>query len=546
LSYNECMKKTADYLTIPPTIEDLQKRLELLEKKNAELEAKLKKHNELEAKLKWFEEQFRLQQQKRFGISSEKIHPNQLELFNETENEANPDLPEPALESITYQRRRKKRGHREAMLENLPVETVEYRLSPDQQVCSCCNGALHEMSTEVRQELKFIPAELKVVKHVRYVYACRHCEHEELETPIVTAPMPTPVYSGSLASPSLMAHIMNQKYGDGLPLYRQEKQFARLGVALSRQTIANWMIHGANQWLCLIYHRMHQLLLKQDILHADETTLQVLREPNRPATSKSYLWLYRTGKEGPPAILYDYQETRSGKNAKEFLNGFKGYLQVDGYAGYHKVPDVTLVGCWAHARRKFDEALKALSPAKRQTSGTAAAEGLLFCNKLYKIERDLKELTPEERFEKRLKLSKPVIDAFLTWLKIQESKVLPKSAIGQAITYSLNQWEKLEAFLKDGRLEIDNNRSERSIKPFVIGRKNWLFSNTPRGARSSAIIYSIVETAKENGLNPYYYLRYLFEELPNMDTTDENALDKLLPWSETLPIHCRVFNQLST
>jgi transposase len=305
------------------------------------------------------------------------------------------------------------------------------------------------------------------------------------------------------------------------------------------------MIYGANQWLRLIYHRMHQLLLKQDILHADETTLQVLREPNRPATSKSYLWLYRTGREGPPAILYDYQETRSGKNAKEFLTGFKGYIQVDGYAGYHKVPDVTLVGCWAHARRKFDEALKALPSAKRLTSGTAAAEGLLYCNQLYKIERQLKELTPEERYEKRLELSKPVLDAFLTWLKIQESKVLPKSALGQAITYSLNQWEKLEAFLKDGRLEIDNNRSERSIKPFVIGRKNWLFSNTPRGARSSAIIYSIVETAKENGLNPYYYLRYLFEKLPNMDTTDENALDKLLPWSETLPIHCRVFNQLS-
>lgn len=529
------MKKTADFPTPNPTIENLQKHLEMLEKKNAELEAKVK----------WFEEQFRLQQQKRFGISSEKTNPDQLELFNETENEANPDLPEPALESITYQRRRKKRGHREAMLENLPVETVEYRLSPEQQVCSCCNGALHEMSTEVRQEIKFIPAELKVVKHVRYVYACRQCEREELETPIVTAPMPKPVYSGSLASPSLMAHIMNQKYVDGLPLYRQEKQFTRLGVALSRQTIANWMIYGADQWLNLIYDCIHQVLLKQDILHADETTLQVLREPNRPVASKSYIWLYRTGKEGPPAILYDYQETRSGKNAKEFLTGFKGYLQVDGYAGYHKVPDVTLVGCWAHARRKFDEALKALPSAKRLTSGTAAAEGLLFCNQLYKIERDLKELTPEERFEKRLELSKPVMDAFLTWLKIQESKVLPKSAIGQAITYSLNQWEKLEAFLKDGRLEIDNNRSERSIKPYVIGRKNWLFSNTPRGARSSAIIYSIVETAKENGLNPYYYLRYLFEELPNMDTTDEIALDKLLPWSETLPIHCRVFNQLS-
>jgi transposase len=538
------MEKTTNLSTSNPTIEDLQKRLEMLEKKNAELEAKLKKQNELETKLKWFEEQFRLQQQKRFGISSEKTNPDQLELFNEVEKEANPDIPEPALESITYQRRRKKRGHREAMLENLPVETVEYRLSDTEQVCSCCGGALHEMSTEVRQELKYIPAELKVVKHVQYIYSCRHCERDEIETPIVTAPMPRPVYSGSLASPSLMAHITNQKYVDGLPLYRQEKQFARFGVSLSRQTLANWMIYGANQWLNVLYDRMHQLLLKQDILHADETTLQVLREPGRPATSSSYLWLYRTGKEGPPTILYDYQETRSGKNAKEFLTGFKGYLQVDGYAGYHKVPDVILVGCWAHARRKFDEALKALPSSKRMTSVTAT-EGLQFCNQLFAIERDLKDLKPDERYEKRLERSKPVLDAFLSWLKIQKSKVLPKSALGQAITYCLNQWDKLEAFLRDGRLELDNNRSERSIKPFVIGRKNWLFSNTPKGARASAIIYSIVETAKENDLNPYYYLRYLFEMLPNIDTTNDSILDKLLPWSKTLPIYCKVFNKLS-
>ncbi|MFD2444114.1 IS66 family transposase [Bacillus sp. CGMCC 1.16607] len=530
--------------TTNTTIEELQKRLEQLEKKNAELEAKLEKQNELEAKLKWFEEQFRLYQQKRFGISSEKTHPDQLELFNEVEKESNPDLPEPTLESITYQRRRKKRGHRELMLENLPVETVEYRLSSEKQVCSCCSGTLHEMSTEVRQELKFIPAELKVVKHVRYVYSCRHCEREEIETPIKTAAMPNPVISGSLASPSLLAHIMSQKYVDGLPLYRQEKQFARLGVALSRQTFANWMVYGASNWLSILYNRMHQLLLLRDILHADESSLQVLHEPGRPATSKSYLWLYRTGRIGPAITLYDYQETRAGENAKKFLKDFKGYLQVDGYPGYHKVPGATLIGCWAHARRKFDEALKAV-PASKRVGSLTAADGLYFCNQLYTIERELKDLTSEERYEKRLESSKPVLDAFLVWLKKQEQNVAQKSKLGEAIIYCLNQWEKLEAFLKDGRLEIDNNRSERSIKPFVIGRKNWLFANTPKGARSSAIIYSIVETAKENGLNPYYYLRYLFEVLPNMDIKDESALDKLLPWSTTLPIYCRVFNQLS-
>lgn len=538
------MKKTTKTSTSNPTIEELLQRLELLEKQNAELEAKLKKQEELEAELHRLKEQLRLQQLKRFGISSEKLNPDQLELtlFNEVEKEANPQLPEPTLEIITY-RRKKQRGQRKIMLENLPVETIEYRLSEEEQVCSCCSGNLHEMSTEVRQELKYIPAEVKVVKHVRYVYSCRHCEQEAIETPVQTAPMPKPVISGSLASPSILAHIMSQKYVEGLPLYRQEKQFHRMGLALSRQTMANWMIYGADRWFTPLYDRMHHLLLKLDIVHADETTLQVLREPGRPATSNSYLWLYRTGIEGPPIVLYDYQETRAGENPKKFLNGFKGYLQVDGYAGYHKVENVTIVGCLAHARRAFSDVLKAL-PAN-SIKPVTATEGLQFCNQLFSIERKLKELDPKERYEQRLKQSKPVLDAFLSWLKIQEQKVLPKSGLGKAITYCLNQWDKLVAFLEDGRLEIDNNRSERSIKSVVIGRKAWLFSNTPQGARASAIIYSIVETAIANGLNPYYYLRYLFEQLPNIDLTDEMALDQLLPWSSSIPVNCIVFNKLS-
>ncbi|MGG5253704.1 IS66 family transposase [Neobacillus sp. SM06] len=540
------MKKNNTYLP-NPTIEELLKRLEALEKQNAELEAKLKEQNELEIKVKWLEEQLHLLQHKRFGASSEKTLPGQLDLFNEVENESNLELPEPEpepeLESITYKRRRKKPGHREAMLENLPVETIEYRLPEEEQVCSCCGGALHEMSTEVRQELIYIPAELKVKKHVQYVYSCRHCEDEEIETPIQTASMPKPAIPGSLASPSILSHIMTQKYVEGLPLYRQEKQFTRMGINLSRQTFANWMIIGADRWLSALYNRMHTLLLKLDILQADETTLQVLHEPDRPATSKSYLWLYRTGKEGPPIIVYDYQETRAGENPKNFLNGFKGYLQVDGYAGYHKVPDVTLVGCWAHSRRGFTDALKSL-PAN-STKPVTATEGLNYCNQLFAIERKLKELDPKDRYEARLKQSKPVLDIFFEWLKIQEQKVLPKSALGKAVAYCLNQWDKLVAFLEDGRLEIDNNRSERSIKPVIIGRKNWLFANTPKGARSSAIIYSIVETAIANGLNPYYYLRYLFEMLLNMDMTDENALDKLLPWSPSIPVSCVAFNRIS-
>jgi len=495
----------------------------------------------LEAKLKWYEEQFRLSQQRRFGSSSEKTNSDQLSLFNEAEDTADSAIEEPTVQEITY-KRKKQRGQREQKLENLPTETIEYRLPTEEQVCSCCGGELHEMSTEVRKEIEVIPAQVKVKEHVRYVYSCRHCEHNEIETPIVTAKMPAPVFPGSLASPSAMAYTMTQKYVESMPLYRQEKHLERFGISISRQTLSNWNIYGANTWLSPIYNRMHEHLLMQDILHADESTLQVLSEPDRPATSKSYMWLYRTGRMGPPIVLYDYQKTRAAKHPIRFLEGFQGYLHVDGYAGYNGISNVTLVGCWAHARRKFTEALKAL-PESAKTTHVKAKEGLEFCNQLFEIERKLKDVSPNERYEQRLERSQPIMEAFSAWLREQTPKVLSKSALGQAIKYCRNQWEKLEAFLKDGRLEIDNNRGERSIKPFVIGRKNWIFSNTGKGAKSSAIIYSIVETAKENGLNPFNYLKFLFEQLPNMDITDKNKLDQFLPWSTSIPQECRVPNK---
>lgn len=373
------------------------------------------------------------------------------------------------------------------------------------------------------------------------MYACRHCEREEIRTPIVTAPMPKPLYPGSLASPSIMAYVMIQKYVDSQPLYRQEQQFARLGLTISRQTLANWMMYGADQWLSLLTDRMKEHLLKQDILHADEMTLQVLREPGKSAESQSYLWLYRTGRMGPPIVLYDYRPTRGGENPRNYLSGFSGYLHVDGYPGYHKVKDVMLIGCWAHARHKYDEALKAL-PSSQDKTETAAQQGLGFCNQLFAIERELKDAIPEQRYTIRLERSRPVLDAYLAWIHQQRPRKLPKSKLGEAIAYSMNQWDKLTGFLKDGRLEIDNNRSERAIKPFIIGRKNWLFANTPRRAKASAIIYSVIETAKENGLNPFKYLMYLFEQLPQLsDPKDTEALDKLLPWSTSLPLTCRVF-----
>ena len=413
---------------------DLQKQVAVLERKVAELTAKLD----------WYERQYRLAMQQRYGSSSERTAPEQRQLFNEAEAEAKPTLPEPTVETITY-RRKKKVGHRQDMLKDLPVEVVEHRLSEEERICERCGSVKHEMSKQVKKVLEIIPAQVKVREDVYFVYSCRTCERNEITTPIATAEMPASVIPGSLASPSAIAHVMTQKYVMGMPLYRQEQQLHQLGVELSRQTLANWMLAAADRWLTPIYDRMRDHLLKQEVLHADETTLQVLREEGRKASTQSYFWLYRTGRDGPPIILV------------------------------------------------------------------------------------------EERYRGRLERSKPVLDAFLAWLDEQSLKTLPKSALGQAIAYCHNQWSKLTTFLQDGRLELDNNRSERSIKPFVIGRKNWLFSNTPRGAQASATIYSMVETAIENGVIPFDYLKHIFEVLPNMRVTDLSELDRLLPWSSDLP-----------
>ncbi len=265
----------------------------------------------------------------------------------------------------------------------------------------------------------------------------------------------------------------------------------------------------------------------------------MLQDSGKAIESNSYMWLYRTGREGPSIVLYDYQPNRSGAHPKRFLEGFDGYLQTDGYSGYKGLTNITLIGCMAHARRYFDEAIKAM-PVNMRNEPSTAREGLNFCNKLFAIERDLEGATPEERFEGRIKFSRPVLDDFKKWIRYQLPRVMPKSALGKALTYCCNQWEYLEGFMKDGRLELSNNRGERSIKPYVMGRKAWLFSNTPRGAYSSAVVYSIVETAKENGLKPFEYLNFLFEMLPNIDVIDDKALDNLLPWSAGVPDSCRL------
>jgi transposase len=507
-----------------PLPESRQELIDLVSQQATQIE-------QLEAKLHWFEEQFHLARHKQFGPSSERSVKEQRNLFNEAEAiaEAGP-VEEEIRQTITYERR--KPGRR-PIPKDIRIERIEYRLPEEEQICADCGGPLHEMSEECRHEVKLIPAQVKIVQHARMVYGCRNCEKNGIEVPIKTAQAPRPVIEKGLASPSAVAYVMTMKFVDGVPLYRQEQHYARLGVDLSRGVLSNWMLKGS-EWLALIYDRAKRKLLEQGILYADETTLQVLKEPGRAAESQSYMWLYRTGGQGPPIVLYEYQQTRSGEHPRNFLKGFKGYLHVDGYAGYHDIPDVILCGCWAHLRRKFSEALKGLPPKKR-SSGSRAQEALDRINRLFAIERELKRCIPEERMGIRNQKSRPLVDEFHQWLKAILPGILPKSLFGLAVNYGLNQWDKLERFLEDGRIELSNNRSERSIKPFVIARKNFLFCNTPRGAKASAIIFSIIETAKENGLNPYAYLNYLFEKLPNLESRDDETLDQLLPWNVKLP-----------
>lgn len=330
---------------------------------------------------------------------------------------------------------------------------------------------------------------------------------------------------------------MTQKFVQAVPIYRQEQDYQRNGLQLSRQTLSNWANRSALEWLSPLYEALKENLLAREILSADETTVQVFREPNKKATTKSYMWLYRTGDDQPerPIVLYEYQPSRSAHHSKKFLGNFRGFLHADGYEAYHKLGSSIIVcGCLAHARRKFEEALKSIPP--KEQIGSQAMVGKGYCDKLFEIEKQLKDLEPKERYEKRLELAKPVWDAYLSWLK--NSNPLPQSALGKAIYYSLNQWKYLQNYLLDGRCEISNNRAERSIKPFIIGRKNFLFANTVRGAQASAITYSIIETAKENNLNPFEYLKHLFEQLPNIDFKENpEDLKNYLPWAE-LPKAC--------
>ncbi len=492
--------------------------------------------------LSWYKEQYELSKKNRFGTSSEKTqHEDQIGFFNEAEMMADSEAPEADVTEVVYKRSVKKSSLKDK-LDDLPVERIEYTLSKDEQVCPVCDADLHQMSTQIRRELKVIPASVTVVEHVQSIYSCRSCEANEEHASIIKAAMPNPVLAKSMVSPTLLAHIMNNKFTLGIPpLYRQEQEFKRTLIPISRQNLANWVLHGANEHLIHLYEHLHKHLVTKDVLHADETDIQVLEEDGRTSQQKSKMWVYATSHTDVMICLYDYRTTRAGKHAVNFLKGFSGYLHTDGYTGYNQVPNTTIMACVAHVRRYFHEAMVAVKDVASPRH-VKAKEGFAFCNKLFNQEKRWKELTPEDRYIKRQEEMKPVLDAYLVWLKEMKKAALPKSKLGDAVRYTLNLWPKVITILEDGRLELSNNRAERLVKPFVINRKNFLFSKTPKGAQSSAIVQSIVETSKGNNLNVFYYLTYLFEQLPNIDVDDPEQLDQLLPWSDVLPEHIKLKN----
>ena len=488
---------------------------------------------ELEALVKWYESQLLSAKRRLFGPSSEKTDADfhQLTLFGESNVSA---LPIIETEEITF-KRKKRRGKREEDLSFLPVERIDYELPLTERVCPDCGDTMRDIGVHTRRELKLIPAKVIVLEHAAHAYACRNCAENGERTPFLKAQAPRALIRGSLASPSLIAHIVAQKYGNGMPLYRLEKGFHYDGVTVSRQTMANWVIFCSEKYLNPLYELMKRCLLAESVLHSDETIVQVLREPGRAARTKSYEWVYRTsGCSERKNIVYEYKQTRGQEHPKRFLKDFKGLLHTDGYQAYHNLPpDITVIGCWAHVRRKFEDILKKIPEAGR--SGTNAETGVAYINALFSLERKFANLTSKERYEQRLEKSKPIADAFFEWMS--NLSALPKSPIGGAVHYALSQRKYLENVFLDGRAEISNNRAERSVKPFVMGRKAWLFSNTPAGAAASSVMYSLIETAKENGLHPYRYLEYLLETLSSNSAFD---IQTLLPWSDTLPEGCRV------
>lgn len=473
----------------------------------------------------------------RFGSKSEQNqNQNQLSLLDDEEshpfNSAEQTADKAAdTETITYQRKKQK-GQREVLTRDLPVVEIEHLLSDDKQVCSCCESQMKRIGLKLaRTELNFIPAHLE--KHVHYeeAYECLDCKKNGQNT-IHRSIAPQSALQKSLAGPSCLAHAIYQKLEMGLPFYRQEKEWLRYGLSVSRRTLTNWHNKATTEWLTPLYEAMKEELLQQKVLSADETVYQILnREDGKPATSDARIWLFRTSDKAEiPIILYHSSETRRFEVAENFLRGFEGTLHCDGYQVYQKLSDVKLQTCWAHVRRKFIET--------NDPYGQGAI-GVAYCDKLFKLEREWKRhnLSGEELTEKRQTEATPLLDQFWSWIA---SLQLMKGPLKKAVDYTLKLKDSLSAFLENSELVISNNLAERSIRPITVGRKNWYFSASVEGARANAVGYSIIQTAKENGLEPFKYLTWLFEELPQLDIFQyPERIKAYMPWSPLAQSTCQ-------
>jgi transposase len=503
----------------------------------AEIAALKAEKEALSARVVKLEEELALARLHRFAPKSEK-HIDRL--FNEAEQVADEDdaghedgeavdLPDTGLPS-TERPEGKKRG-RKPLPEHLPRERVEYDLADDQKACPCCRHQMHRMGEAVTEQVH-IEVKAKVLQNVRFKYACRHCDRTGINTPVVIAPMSAQPLPGSIATASTLAFALVHKYVDGTPLYRLAQAFERAGVPVSRSTLGHWVIGSSEKHLSRIYEALKLRLRSQPLIHGDETTIQVLKEKDREATSTSFMWAYRSGEDSDePIVLLDYQPGRGQIYPQAFLGGYRGIVMSDGYTAWRTLAGATHLGCMAHSRRRFVDALKA-----RKKGGGPPEQALKFFEQLYRIEGQARNKTPDRgetqadcirRF--RQQHSVPILNALKAWLNDIAPKVLPDSKIGDAVSYTLNQWEYLTRYTEDGRMPIDNNLLERDIRIFATGRKSWLFSDTVDGARASAVVYSLMLTCRACGMEPLAYVRHVLSELPQR-ATDADITD-LLPFN---------------
>lgn len=519
--------------------------IQLLLQQQEQLNALTKELHASNEKMQLLMEQVILGKQNRFGRSSEKMEDTSqicfrevdgtIVFFNEAEAVCDLNAEEPEDLELKPFKQAKRKGKKEADLSGLPVRRIDHYLSEEELEAEFGVKGWKQLPDAISRKYHFVPAKVEVEEHHIGVYASKTDEH------MVKADHPKALLHGSLVSPSLGAAIINGKYVNAVPLYRLEQEFQRYGLQITRQNMANWCIRLAEEYLSILYDYLHKELYFYHVIQADETPVLVNHD-GRGAGSKSWMWVYRSGHlyQDRQIVLYEYQQTRNASHPREFLKGYDGICVTDGYQVYHtlekELEELTIAGCWVHCRRRFDDALK-LIPRSCQKESTAF---LLMkqIQAIYREEGKLNDLSSDERLKQRQAVIKPLVDAFFAYLKtINVSK---KDKFGDAVRYALNQEKYLRVFLTDGDVPIDNNASERAIRGFCIGKKNWQMIDTIHGAKSSAIIYSIVETAKANNLKPYDYVQYLLEEIPkHMDDRDCSFLEDLLPWSKKLPAEIR-------